>query len=506
MKYNQSGALKEKIKTEVADHVDATVNKENGLAFDASDKTRLALQVLTCLVNEPKFYDKRGRSQTNDVISLAEKLCETDYEYVLNLAKVSRHEFYLRSVPMVLVAVIANKVKDKPYLAKELATVISRADELTEVIAAYNGIYGKTKDGRRTSPIPSVLKRTVAFAFRKFDEYQFGKYNRDGDIKLKDAFRIVLKDIREKDKKRRSLYKKILEDTLAVPETWETVISTKGSTKENWESIIPKMGYMALLRNLRNFSEKGVDLEPVLKTIADPEKVAKSRQFPFRFYSAYKEVGTGKIKTALTTALKHSIANLPKLKGKTFMTSDNSGSMCSPLSERSKIQYIEVGALLQAMAFGFCEDSISSVFGEDFQVVEADQNDSIITNAEKFRNTNVGHSTNAYLVLNHLLANNIKVDRIMVFSDMQCYDSRNYWGESKSLAELFKLYKIKVNKDVKLYSFDLTGYGTLQFPEDDGSVVFISGWSEKIFRFINLYENGDKGLVNFIENYGGNDK
>jgi len=258
------------------------------------------------------------------------------------------------------------------------------------------------------------------------------------------------------------------------------------------------MGYMALMRNLRNFEEKGVDMDAILERIADKEQVLKSKQFPYRFYSAYKNVSRGYTKTALSKALQHSTHNMPSLRGKTAIFCDVSGSMSSLISEKSQVSLKEVGNLFGAISHSFCVEAIAGVFGEKLGIAELDRTNNILTNMGHLNDIDVGHSTNAYLILQYLLDKRIKVDRIILFSDMQCYDTTGY---NESLAKYFKLYKKTINPKVVLYSIDLAGHGTLQFAEDDGSVIKIAGFSDSIFKFIEHYERGAKTLLDFVENY-----
>ena len=499
MKYNTKTSVKNRIQSDLAARPDATANEEGGLAFDANDKTRLVLQTLTCLVNEPKFYGGK-KKQTNDVIKLAEAVAKEDPQFVINLAKVARHEFYLRSVPVVLMAALAKTVKGRQGMAKEFSEIIGRADELAESIAAYQAIYGKR-------PLPSVLKRGVAGAFKKFDEYQFAKYNRDRDLSLKDSLRIVIGFLNEKDQDRRDLYQKILEDNLAVPNTWEVTLSTKGASKETWESIIPKMGYFALIRNLRNFEKHKVDLDPVIKKLVDKKLVLRSRLFPYRFYAASKHVTSGRLKTALSTAIEYSIENVPKLPGKTLVAIDSSGSMNAPVSKMSEIQCYELANLLGAMSMSFCEDPMIVLFDHRLRGVELNGKDSILTNHTELNKLFGGGSTYAHLIPEYLIKEKIKVDRVILLSDMQCYSNRNdsFFGGS-SISAGWKQYTKMINTEAVLYSIDLAGYGTLQFPASTKNVVKIAGWSDKIFNFIGRYEAGPDQLIKYIEGYNKHDR
>src|SRR5690606_7218412 len=102
-----------------------------------------------------------------------------------------------------------------------------------------------------------------------------------------------------------------------------------------WEAVIPAMGYMALLRNLRNFDEAGVGdavAQTVAARLADAEQVRRSRQFPFRFLAAYRAARSLRWAYPLERALGHSLANVPALPGRTLILVDRSGSMFGGVS------------------------------------------------------------------------------------------------------------------------------------------------------------------------------
>src|SRR5690606_10636363 len=114
--------------------------------------------------------------------------------------------------------------------------------------------------------------------------------------------------------------------------TWEALAGwLQGPMdKDAWEAIIPSMGVMALARNLRNFDEAGVSdaaAAQVCARFADPEQVAKSRMFPFRWWAAYKHAPSLRWAHALEQALGHSLANVPRLAGSTLILVDRSPSM-----------------------------------------------------------------------------------------------------------------------------------------------------------------------------------
>lgn len=488
------------VKEEFSGREDATRNKEGGIAFKVDPMMELYLRSATCLVGEPKFYEKAGETD-DEILKLVGKVAKIDGEFPLQLAAYCRNEMYLRSLPLLLLVEACKHEESKKFVKQYTPSIIKRADELAEAVACYKWRNGDIGDAKQGGMMCNPLKRGLADAVHNFNEYHFAKYDREGSVKLRDVFRIVHpKPLTEAES---ALFKKVVDRTLTPPETWEVVISTKGSTKENWESILPKMPFMARLRNLRNFLDKGVNVTEVIKMLEDPVAIKKSKQFPYRFLSAYKEIEdnqspqTGRLLEALGVAMELSVENIPEMPGVSFVTCDNSGSMQATVSERSKMTNQQIGNLFAAMLYKRFGNTIASVFGTTHRVVPLSKKDSILTNAMKLARTNVDHSTNAWTAIDWLIETKTKVDRIVIFSDMQCYNdtdamrTRGYgygYNDSYSLAHKLKEYKSKVNKNVVLYSIDLAGYGTSQFPKGEPNVVMLAGFSDKVLNFIPAYE------------------
>jgi hypothetical protein len=81
---------------------------------------------------------------------------------------------------------------------------------------------------------------------------------------------------------------------------------------------------------------------------------------------------------------------------------------------------------------------------------------------------------------------------------MQAYDS-NAWGCGATAQKKVAEYKQKVNPNVHVHSVDLAGYGTSQFVGKDTTLV--AGWSEKVFDFCKMAEEGMDSLVKTIATY-----
>jgi len=234
----------------------------------------------------------------------------------------------------------------------------------------------------------------------------------------------------------------------------------------------------------------------VYEIISDADQVRRSRQFPFRFLSAYKELqsvpsATSKVFDALETALDVSVENIPRIAGKTAIVVDVSGSMKSAVSQKSKMTCAEIGLLLGVIATRVCEESIFLSFDTQLYRPTVSARGGVVT---QVRNIPVqGGSTHMELPFNHLTKENINVDRIIVFSDNQC-NSPYSKGTIQKYADA---YRKSVNPSCWVHGVDLQGYSTQQFT--GGKTNLISGWSEKIFEFITLAESGLETLVGRVE-------
>jgi 60 kDa SS-A/Ro ribonucleoprotein len=474
-----------------------TTNYEGGEAYTMDDKATLMTRVACCLMGEPKFYESAGKAD-EELISLTHKVAHHEPAFVLKLAAYARNEMHLRSVPVALIVEYANAGVSLPDSRRYVGAVCQRADDMTEMIAyqlARNRIH------TREAKLPQFIEKGIAEAFPKFSEYQLAKYNRDGMVKLRDV--MFLCHPKPRDEKQATTFKRLIDGTLAPPETWEVELSKADgrSRYEKWTAIIPKMGYMATLRNLRNMLEAGVDMEPVWNRLGDSMEVLNSKQMPFRFWSAYNEVS--RINTAanpedigptlqvINRALDHSICNVPHLPGTSLIAADVSGSMTGAhISKRSTVTCADVATLFAAMANKICEKSIVGEFDTTWRLVNLNPNAELLENKEKFSKN--GGATYGHKIYEWLNGTHKHVDRILLFSDMQLYGGSVRAEHTK--------YVRDVNPNVHLYSVHLNGYDTAAFPPHTKNISLIAGWSDNIFKFIDARENGST-MLNAIEHY-----
>lgn len=489
------------------------LNHEGAAAFKMSPEMELYTAAVTSALSG-KFYE----SPKEFIARISDLVRRVDPVFVAQLAVYTRTQMNLRSIPLLLLVELAKCHSGDDLVSRAVGKTVLRADEISELLACYqwrNPSQGIKKLGKLSRQIQNGLKE----AFNRFDEYQFAKYNRnDAEIKMKDALFLV--HPKAKDAEQQALFDKIVAGTLETPYTWETQLSAlgqqhfeseeakKAAVKSLWEELMDsgKLGYMALLRNLRNILQAEVSTEHIGKLcarISDPEQVAKSKQLPFRFLSAYREIVkdksayTGKILMALEAAAKVSVVSLEgfDINTNVLVAADVSGSMQRPVAPKSSVQNYDIAILLSMLLMSKCEAVVSGMFGDTWKVVNLPQ-ESVLANTIEMhrREGEVGYSTNGYKVIDWLIDNKVKMDKVMIFTDCQMWDShRGYYRSDKEIKDSWHKYK-EMYPQAKLYLFDLVGYGTSPLDLAEQDVYLIAGWSEKIFDVLNAVDNGADAL------------
>ena len=462
-----------------------TVNKSGLVAYKMRDKEKLVTQILTSFFNEAKFYGDNSAEMQKTIKSVI----KTDPQFVANLAVFARREFNMRSVAHVLVAYLAHEVEGKPYTRKVVKAVSLRGDDVTEIMSCYLSMFGK--------PIPNALRKGVADVLQGFDEYTLAKYKGEGKgVKMRDL--LCLCRPTPKTQEQSDMWKRLLNGELETPYTWETELSAKGNNKATWEALIDsgKVGYMALLRNLRNIlNANPSNVDKVLDLIENPEAVKRSKQLPFRYLSAYRElenVGGSRVFDALENAVEASIENMPKLDGTTVIAVDTSGSMSSYVSAKSKVTCYEIALMLGLVANKICANSIFYTFYTSIKKYSFSKRNGILYTT--LNSLGCGGGTNMYLPFEKMISDKVVADRVIVLSDSECN-----CGYSKPVQALADEYRRRTGNDIWVHAIDLQGYGTQQF--HGAKTNIIAGWSEKVFEFIKLAEQGEGNLEKTIEQY-----
>ena len=319
---------------------------EGAVAQKVDAKSELRRTVLTCLLWEATFYEK-GNDIAKRIAALA---AENKPEVLAALAREARTKMQLRHAPLFLARELALRKGAGPLVAETLESVIQRADELGEFVA----LYWKEKK----QPLSAGVKRGLARAFTKFDAYQLAKYDRESAVKLRDV--LFLCHAKPKDEAQAALWKKLVENTLESPDTWEVALSAGRDKRENFERLLRegKLGGMAVLRNLRLMLASGVDP----KLIRERLDKGVARALPFRFVTAARHAP--KLEDALEKAMLKGIAGLEKLAGLTGLVVDVSGSMNYKLAKKGETTRMDAAAGLAILLREKAEDFSIATFSD----------------------------------------------------------------------------------------------------------------------------------------------
>lgn len=418
---------------------------EGAPARHISTELQLRRSVLACLLWESQFYED-GVEIGGRIAELVPKVAA---EKVAALAVEARAKMKLRHAPLLLVREMARQKTHRHLVSDTLATVIQRADELAEFVAIY------WKDGR--VPLSGQVKKGLAAAFPKFDEYQLAKYDRGGPIKLRDV--LFLSHAKPRDEAQAAVWKRLIWGRLTTPDTWEVALSSGADKREAWERLLSeqKLGALALLRNLRNMKDAGVNEDLVLAAL---HEMSTARVLPFRFLAAARYAPQWE--EALEQAMLKSVASAEKLPGKTIVLVDVSGSMTAPLSRRSEMQRTDAAYGLAVLLREIAEKVAVFSFSNDLVEVPARRGFALRDAIDASQQHGATYLGKAVEKLNK----NEKYDRLIVITDEQAHDTVP--------APKGKGYVINVAS----YKNGV-GYGKW---------THIDGWSESVIEYIRALE------------------
>jgi hypothetical protein len=462
-------------------------NLAGGQAYEQSEKLRLVSFLLTSFLKD-KFYESES-DQLARLIKMVEDA--KDKHFVAKAALFARREFGMRSVTHVVTAELARLVKGQAWTKKYNELIAYRPDDMLETLAYYGAKYGK--------PFPNALKKGFAKKLEHLDEYSLAKYKKEsGAVKMVDLVNLV-------HPRATPALTRLMDGSLKPAETWEVALTQAGQNadgdiergemkKEAWIKLVHenKLGYFALLRNLRNIQEQAPEAMPfALEQLKNPDAIKKSLVMPFRFLSALKAIKTPtrEMVVAINEAVDTSLGNVPQLPGMTLIAVDSSGSMMSNVAGDTTCS--QIACLFAAALYKRCASDVL-LFDNDAKYVMPHPNNSVLTIQEQLQSLVRGGGTDFHTIFETA---NKKYDRIIILSDMQAWETGSYRSNLTKLS--FDNYKKRVGADPKLYCIDLAGHGTMQFIENN--VYSLAGFSEKLFDVMALLEDDRNGMLNTIE-------
>lgn len=414
---------------------------EGGRAQHINPKQQLERSVMACMLWEDNFYED-GVSIADRIRTLAEKVEIRDLTDIIRRAK---NDMKLRHAPLLLVRELARRKHGRPFVRQILNEVITRPDDLTELVALY------FQDGR--APLAKQVKLGLADAIRKFDAYQLAKYDRKGKaVRLRDVLRLC--HAKPANAEQAALWKQLNEDALPAPDTWESAMAGGKGKKETFTALLKenKLGGLALLRNLRNMQESGVDRDLILSGIAN---LKTGRLLPMNFIAA-AATNPG-LEPDIEGKFLECFAEKEKVSGRTIILVDVSGSMDSKLSNRSVLSRMDAACGLAMIAREVFTDAGIYTFSHQLVEVPARRGFALrdaILHSQMHGGTYLGQAVRA-------LQQQRQFDRLIVITDEQSHDS---------------VPQVKNGVMVNV-STDKNGVGY-------GAWRHIDGWSDKVVDYI----------------------
>jgi hypothetical protein len=488
---------------------------EGGVGYGRDAKSELFLLAVANMVGEDTFYES-GQNRDDRYANLIHAVTAEDPAWVARFVPYLRNDMRMRSAAVVMAAeyVAAGGPNGRPVIAAAL----QRPDEPAEMIGYWMSRHGRA--------MPKPVKRGIADAARRlFNERAALKYDgTDRTIRMGDVIELAhvkpgaswqddlfkyLLDIRHKRENPRGLESlamivnnHTLRETLAKTDgklspdalatamkaagmTWESLSSYGAMDAARWEAVIPSMGQMALVRNLRNFDEVGIGPEAfriVRDKLEDETEVVRSRQLPIRYFTAWNEVRSLRWGPSLEVAIGHSLRNVPALSGRTLILIDVSGSMQDRTSARTHVQRWQLASVFGMALALRAEKPDLGVFSNGTTMLNVPRGGSLLRGVEQVGPMVGGGTETIQAILDRFDGH----DRVIVLTDEQAfpqYQARRYSGYDVNGSPVDALKAIPL-----IYTFNVAGYERGHLPSGtDGRFTF-GGLSDAAFTMLPLLE------------------
>lgn len=521
-KINKQGirsATKSFVKTATAP---AGRTHEGAVGYARDVQSELFLLAVANMVSENTFYEPGGKRDERYAHLIRQSTVE-DADWTARFLKWLRTEANMRTASIVGAAEFTKarlEAEENGMSRQVIDSVLLRADEPGEFLAYWRALYGRS--------LPQPVKRGAADAAKRlYNEFNYLKWDSESrGVRMADVLSMVHPEPKadwqdelfnymlqkRRGNESEATYKLIMiaarHELMALPveERRKMVLSPDGMTQlksagmtweslagwlqgpmdaKAWEAIIPSMGYMALIRNLRNFDQAKVSdkiAAQVAARLSDPEQVARSRQFPMRFLSAYRAAPSLRWSWPLEQAIDLSLANVPELKGNTLILVDTSGSMHSTFSKDGSLMRWDAAAIFGIALARRCAEADVVSFsdswygnGDATKIFPVKDGESLLKATERWEKGGYflnGGTDTVGAVRKHLTA---KHDRVVILTDEQAGR-----GDVDGA----------VPAKTALYTWNLAGYRMGHAPSGFGNRHTFGGLTDQAFKMIPLLEAG----------------
>jgi len=440
---------------------------------------------------ENGFYESAD-TQRQRFLDLTNTVAQTyGYEFVAKVAVFTRNELGMRSIAQLVAAWLNNKKFE--YKRSFYRNFMHRPDDVAEIFAAIDILNQKRSH---------ALVRGAADYLSDLNAYSLGKYKLNShQYNMFDLINITHANSPVIDAYKNGI--------LEAPDTWEVKISAQSNKEDRdveWKRLVEegKLGYMALIRNLNNILDiEGLTMDWIgrylVPQLEDINNIKKSLIFPYRIYTAYKNLRVKPLSVvcALNNAFSIATSNMPQLEGNTAVILDISGSMTSPISSHSNISILEAGACFATAIFlQNPKTTTLAKFGDYGKVMELNPLVPAFDIVNQMcKNDGLGHGTYIESAFRALQRTHVDYNRMFLISDMQVMDTHTYGYFGDSVVKLYH----QLFHQIPVYSFDLGNYSTQIVSEYD-HIHYLTTLSDQVFKFIDLLESG-VNLVSYISQF-----
>jgi 60 kDa SS-A/Ro ribonucleoprotein len=499
------------------------LNEHQAPAYALSPKHQLAQYAATGCLNHT-FY-----ASADDQLAKVLELCEkVDADFIAKTAVFCRERSYMKDMPALLCAVLS--VKDREQLNAIFPRVIDNAKMLRNFVQIMrSGVVGRKSLG--TAP-----KRLVREWLDARDPVRLFKDNVGQDPSLADIVKMV--HPKPKDPNREALFGYFIgrdHNAEALPDVVRTFeafkkgeVNERGQvpdvpfqmltalelgTKE-WTEIARRAPWQMTRMNLNTFARHDVFEQPgmaelIAERLSDPEKVAKSRVFPYQLMVACTMAAANKaipqiVTNALQDAMEIAIANVPDFGGKVYVFPDVSGSMHSAVTgyrkgATSTVRCVDVAALVAATVLRKNPRAEVIPFESNVVAVRLNPRDSVMTNAQKLASLPAG-GTNCSAPLALLNQRRALGDLLIYVSDNESWiDAPRYGGFGGSATKTMREWATfkQRNPNARMVCIDVQPYGTVQAKERP-DILNIGGFSDQVFDVIAEFARGELNADHWV--------
>jgi len=495
-----------------------TKNDAGGRAYSLTTEQALAQIAATGCLSDT-FYAS-AETQLDRVLDLASK---ADTDFIAKLAIFSRQRAFMKDMPALLCAILANRDLDR------LEEIFPQVIDNGKMLRNFVQIIRSGATGRKS--LGSAPKRLVREWLERASISQLITASVGNKPSLADIVRMV--HPRPRNAEREAFYAWLigkpysfdnLPDELQHYEVWKQnkkgkipnvpfqMLTAQDLQKKHWVAITENLGWHATRMNINTFERHGVlnnkqALKNITHRISNYNLIKRSRVFPYQLLAAYKHIDKNIprcIKEALQDALDHSLENIPNIDGNIVICTDVSGSMSWSVSgwnasSQSKIQCIDVAGLVSSAFLRTNKNARILPFEHDVVNIELNPRDSVMTNSQRLAKIG-GGGTNCAAPLKKLNQEKAKVDLIIYVSDNESWigksrnrntDVVNQWTQIK-----------QHNPKAKMVCIDIVPNTTSQAP-DGLDILNIGGFSDQVFQVIADFAKSNGGTnrwVNKINN------